>query len=72
MRTNKKILRFDKRGCLWSLLPEYHKEVVGSKEREALVKNDWEVRKWTLKALHKSACEEKEYEDERGGVFLSF
>lgn len=35
-----------------------------------MVKNDWEVRKWTLKAFYKSKCEEKEYEDERRGVFL--
>lgn len=35
-----------------------------------MVKNDWEVRKWTLKAVYKSKCEEKEYEDERRGVFL--
>lgn len=62
--------KYHKGGCRWLLFPEYHKKIVGGKDRDDRVKNDWEVKKWSLKALCKSGWEGKGYEDGRRGFFL--
>lgn len=58
--------KFNKGGCCWLLFPQYRKKI-GGKERDDRVKNDWEVKKWRLKALYKSGREGKGCEDGRRG-----